>query len=239
MKKFAIALVAVALMACMIPASGFALTAYNQDFEGLDMASIDALGNDGWLVYANVFGPDMAYWYGYGAFPAPNDGAAFSAIVDTEGGAEQGMQQLVTFSDYNNVDHAAGAYIEANVFQEQTVDAANVGETWVFTFQAKLGNIADNSTALAFIKTLDPGAGWATTNYITEDMTSTPGTWTEYSISLTIDAALEGQIFQIGFSNLATMYESSGIFYDNVNLDLEGSVATDATSWDNLKSLYR
>ncbi len=70
-------------------------------------------------------------------------------------------------------------------------------------------------------------------------MTATPGIWTEYSIALPIDAALEGQIFQVGFSNLATMYESSGIFYDNVNLSLEGSVATDATSWDNLKSLYR
>ena len=31
-----------------------------------------------------------------------------------------------------------------------------VGETWVFAFDAKRGNIAGASTALAFIKTIDP-----------------------------------------------------------------------------------
>jgi hypothetical protein len=240
MKKLAIVIVAVLLMACMIPVSAFAqLAPYSQDFEGLTQSDPGALAADGWLVFANVFGPDWAYWYGYGVFGAPNDGLAFCQIVLGEGGGEQGDQQLVTFSDYQNADHAAGAFIETNLFQEQTVVADNVGQTWVFDFQAKMGNLVDPSTALAFIKTLDPNAGYATTNFITEDMTSIDSTWGSYSLTIDIDASLEGQILQIGFMTVASNYDSSGIFYDNINFYIEGSVATESTSWDNLKSLYR
>lgn len=194
-----------------------ALTPYSQNFESLNQADPAALTNDGWLVYGNVFGPDMAYWYGYGPYGAPNGGAAFSAIADGQGSPSQGLQQLSIYNDYNNGDHANGAYIEANVFQEMTVGAADVGSTWTFSFDYKLGNLEGSSTALAFIKTLNPNAGWATTNYITLDTTSAPVAWGSESISILIDPTLSGQILQIGFSSTATNYEGSGIFYDNVS----------------------
>jgi hypothetical protein len=238
MNKRATAILALAILAVMIPAAGFALAPYSQDFESLSQGDTSALANDGWLVYGNVFGPDWVYWYGYGPFAAPNDGAAFCAIAAGEGGAEQGSQQLVVFSDYNNTDHGVGAYIESIVYQEQTIDAADVGSTWVFDFQAKLGNLEGSSTALAFIKTLDPNNGYATTNYITADMTTIPATWGDYSLSLPIDATLAGQLFQIGFSCTATNYEGSGVFYDNINVYNPDAVATEGTSWSQVKSLY-
>ena len=98
-----------------------------------------------------ITSPCPPAWYGYGVFPAPNDGAAFSAIAIGEGGATQGNQQLSIFSDYNNTDHANGAYIEANVFQEQWVESGDVTETWTFEFDAKRGNIELASIANAFI----------------------------------------------------------------------------------------
>jgi hypothetical protein len=223
----------------LAPAAGRALTPYSQDFESLIQSDTAALANDGWLVFGNVFGPDWSYWYGYGPFPAPNDGAAFSAIATGEGGAEQGIQQLVVFSDYNNGNHADGAYIEANVFQEQMIGAEDVSETWIFDFQAKLGNLEGATTALAFIKTLDPAAGYAMTNFITLDLTTTPTTWTGYSLSIAIDPSLEGQILQFGFSNTATYYEGSGVFYDNVEFYRSGEVATEGASWSEVKSLFR
>ena len=226
-------------LACLVSATAFALTPYSQDFEGLDQAGADALANDGWLVFANVFTPDGTYLYGYGPFPAPNNGAAFCQIVLGEGGPEQGAQQLVVFSDYENQDHAAGNIIESNVFQEQTITAADVGETWVFYFQAKLGNLEGGSEALAFIKTLDPDNNYATTNFVTEDMTSIPTTWNHYWLYLTIDASLEGQLLQIGFMNTATNYEGSGVFYDNVQFDLEGGIATETATWGGVKALFR
>lgn len=226
-------------LACMLPVTSFALTPYSQDFEMLDLGDVNALADDGWLVFANVFGPDWTYWYGYGPFGAPNDGNAFCALVAGEGGAEQGEQQLSVFSDYNNPDHGQGAYIESNVFQEQVIDAAAVGETWVFDFDAKLGNLEGETTALAFIKTLDPGAGYEVTNFITEDMTNTPATWTSYSLSIVIDESLADQIIQVGFSNTATNYEGSGVFYDNVDFYLDEPSPAESASWGAVKSLYR
>jgi hypothetical protein len=199
------------------------IEAYSQDFEALNMADPDALGNDGWLVFANVFEAGTGnYLYGYGPFPAPNNPSspAFSTIVSGEGGAEQGEQQLSVFSDYENEDEQlAGNLIEANVFQEQTIGTDDVGKTWVFEFQAKkpaVGGVAPPTTALAFIKTID--AGNNVTNFVTVDMSDVTTTWGSYSLNLTIDAGLVGQLFQIGFSNTATDYDPSTVIYDNVAL---------------------
>ena len=103
------------------------------------------------------------------------------------------------------------------MFQEQTISAGDVGKNIQFSFDAKKGDIGDSSTALAFIKTLDPSAGYALTNYITVNTTSLPITWGTYSLGIVIDASLDGQILQFGFLNTASFYESSGVIYDNVN----------------------
>jgi hypothetical protein len=238
MKTRAMAFLALMLIAIMIPAAGFAALPYSQDFEGLNAGNTSALADDGWLVFGNVFGLDWAYWYGYGVFPAPNDGGAFCAIVSGEGGAEQGMQQMSVFSDYNNTDHP-NAWIQSIVFQEMPIGEGDVGETWVFTFDAKKGNIEGDTYAEAFIKTLDPNAGYATTNYIIQETTATSDTWTGYTLSLVIDGSLAGQLLQIGFLSNTTSYQGSGVFYDNINFMPSGSVATESTSLDGLKSMYR
>lgn len=216
---------AVAIL-CLAPAASWAdLAPYSQDFEALVQADPAALTNDGWLVFGNVYGPDWSYWYGYGA-PAPNGGPGFCGIDLGQGGPDQGAQQMVVYNDYNNGLHGAGAHIEANVFQEQWIGAADVGKTWLFEFDAKRGNIAGGSTAMAFFKTLDPNAGYALTNFITIDMTGVPADWSSYSLSILIDPSLEGQILQFGFLTMATYYEGSGIFYDNLNF---GIVPLDVT----------
>jgi hypothetical protein len=202
----------------LAPAAGHAdLAPYSQNFDGLVQTDPSALGNDGWKVFGNVFSPDHStYYYGYGPFPAPNNAGGFCGLDVGQGGPSQGTQQLVVFSDYNNGDHANHFQIEANTFQEQTIGAADVGRMAVFTFDAKRGNLVAPTTALAFIKTLDPNNSYALTNFVQADMTSIPQTWGTYSISLKIDSGLVGQILQIGFANTATDYVSSGIFYDNV-----------------------
>ena len=211
---------AVALLCLASTASWADLAPYSQDFEALDQADPAALANDGWLVFGNVFGPDWGYWYGYGPFPAPNGGPGFCGIDLDQGGPDQGVQQMVVYNDYNNSNHGDGAHIEANVFQEQWIGAADVGNPWLFEFDAKRGNIEGATTALAFIKTLDPGAGWALTNFITIDMTGVPADWDTYSLSIFIDASLEGQVLQFGFLTVATNYEGSGIFYDNLGFGI-------------------
>lgn len=230
---------AAAILAIMVPAAALALMPYSEDFEGLNQADSAALGNAGWLVFANVFGPDWAYWYGYGVFPAPNGTPGFCSVASGEGGAGQGLQQLVVYSDYNNTDHGVGAHIESLVFQEQAIAAGDIGETWVFDFQAKMGDLAGASTAVAFIKTLNPMAGYATTNYITVDMTGAAATWSDYSLAIFIDGSLDGQLLQIGFQNIAGSYEPSGVFYDNLSFYPSGPVAVEEASWGSVKSLFK
>jgi hypothetical protein len=217
MRNRALAVFAATALVCLLPAAGSALTPFFQDFELLIQPDPGALAGDGWLVFGNVFDPEGGYLYGYGPFPAPNHNLAFSQIVLDQGGPEQGLQQLVVFNDYESAEHGAGNTVESNVFQEQTIEAGNVGQTWIFRFNAKMGNLEGGSTAAAFIKTLDPGAGYALTNFLTVDMTTIPETWQGYLLYIRIDESLAGQILQFGFMNTATSYEGSGIFYDNVD----------------------
>ena len=190
------------------------------------------LANDGWMVGANVFESDgTTFIYNYFAFPAPNGGPGFSAIATGQGGLEQGNNQLSIYNDYNNAaDHGMGRRVEAIVFRERDIVAADEGNTIDFSFDAKRGNINDaadaactgspsppcDSTALAFIKTVDPNDSFATTNFITEVMTAIPDTWGRFSMSLDIDAALVGQKLQVGFQSTASDFEPSGIIYDNL-----------------------
>jgi hypothetical protein len=214
-----------------------AVTAYTQDFESMAPPSPGALLGDNWLVFANVFDSAGAYLYGYGPFQAPNDGAAFCAIATGQGGIPQGEHQLSVYSDYNNPDHGVGHLIESNVYQEQTIGASDEGSTVVFTFDAKFGNLEGSSSAGAFIKTLDPGNGYAITNLVILDMTSIPDTWGTYRIELSIDPGLAGQVLQFGFSTTATNYEGSGVYYDNVGLEIflfvDGFESGDLSGWSS------
>ena len=214
---------AVAASALFVSASWADLADYSQDFESLDPTGPTVLGDDGWLVGANVFDSSGGFLYNYFAFPAPNGNGAFTNVAVGEGGIDQGDQQIVVFNDYNNTDHSDTTnVIEANVFHEQIIGAADVGSTWTFSFDAALGDIAGSSTALAFIKTLDPNNGFNTSNFLTVDMTSIPSAWNSYSIDILITAGLSGQILQFGFLNTASSFEASGIFYDNVSFRGDG-----------------
>jgi hypothetical protein len=237
--------IVVAMLALLIPALAFAQVGpYTQDFEGLATApeagGTSMLGGDGWLYFVNVFNSGGGYLYGYGTGPAPNAGTHMSAVVEGEGGGAQEFKQLSIFSDYGNLGaHDAGDLVETNIFQERVLDASNVAQTWTMAFDAKMGNLEGATTAAAFIKTLNPNDGYATTNFILTDMTLIPNAWGGYSVSLYIDPGLVGQIFQFGFTNTAANYEGSGVFYDNVNLSDDGTVATEEASFGGVKALFR
>ena len=206
---------AVALLAA---STGWAqIPSYSQDFESLDQASPTALGDDGWLVGANVFDQGGNFIYNYFAFPAPNGGAAFSAVTNGWGGANQGAQALVVYNDYNNGDHS-WANIEANFFREYITDASDVGRTMVFSFDGKLGDIQPPTTAAAFIKMLDPNNGWSVSEYQSVDTTNLTVNWETFTLSTEIRADQVGHIFQIGFMNTTTNWSPSGVGYDNINL---------------------
>ena len=189
----------VAALLCVLSAASFAQVPYLQDFEGL--APVDgSLAADGWKIFGNVFSPTGGYLYGYGVFAAPNNIGNWCDIVSGEGGPDQESQQLVAYSDYANGDHAVGNLIEANLFQEQVIPAGATG-MWYFTFDAKMGNLAGASTAIAFIKVLNPATGYSMTVFNTADMTNTPATWTGYMLTVDV-TGLEGPISGNGVAHI-------------------------------------
>ena len=175
---------------------------YEQDFEALDPGASEALQSDGWLYFGNVFDGTGAFKFGFGPFPAPTTTGQISAIATGEGGPAQGNNQLVVFSNYDccgpgtaNEGHFNGTdLVETIVFQEiNPILASDIGRTFTFEFDAKRGNIGGATTAQAFIRTLDPNAGFATTNNVVHDTTNLPANWATYSISLDLsDPALVG-----------------------------------------------
>ena len=203
---------------------------YEQNFELLALTPSAALTDDGWLGFVNLFSPDgQSYLGGYVKAPGTEEGG-LAAIEEGQGGAEQGLKQLVIISDYNNnVAQTAGERVEANTFQERTIVAGDVGKTLTFSFDAKRGNIndlADNncistpnppcdSTANAFIKTFfNPGT---LINFEQVNTTAIPDTWNPYFITLgPIAGDLVGATLQFGFSATASNFEPSGVFYDNI-----------------------
>ena len=214
------------------------LSPYSEDFEGLGVADPGALSGAGWLAFGSVFDGGGGFKFGYGPFGAPNGGPGFSAIATGEGGASQGAQQLVAYNDYNccgagttDEGHFNGTdLVESNIFQEQTIGPGDIGSVWSFSFDAKRGDIGGATTAVAFIKTLDPNAGFSLTNFLTVDATALDTNWQRYEIVISLaDGALDGQILQIGFASTASNFDPSGNFYDNIDFS---QVAAEDLTYD-------
>ena len=218
MKLRVVARLAVVSMFVAPLASRADLSAYRQNFESLPAYEWNALGNDGWQVFGNVYSADGAtYLYGYGAYPAPNHTGGFSSIGFEFAGPQHGTQTMVVYSDYNNIEaQTSGQRVEANVFQLQTIGASDAGSTWNLRFDARLGDFGGPSTAKAFIVTLDPANDYAVTGLATIDMTTIASDWGSYSIALALTAGV-GQILEFGFASTATYFQPSSVIYDNVS----------------------
>lgn len=207
-------------VAAMMSGPAFAQIDFTDDFESYDLyvgPGDQGLIGGGWKVFANVFGNYPTcdpYWYGYGTFDAPNKDSGFSNIVIGSTG-----QALNVFSDYNNADHENNACIEASVFQEVGFTAADAG-TYDFQFLTEVpGPLGDGVTTYGFVKLLDPNNFYATVLF---EKASTVGSGAK-SITVTLDAvAHDGMILQWGFGSIASNYEASGRFYDDVSFALEG-----------------
>ncbi len=218
-------IVAAGAAALLLSTAAAQITPYSQDFESLVSSSPTALEDDGWLIFANVFDASGGFLYNYGVFGAPNGGPGFSSLASSgNAGPAQGAQQMNVYSDYNNADHGNGRYIEANVFQERTIDASNVGETWTLRYDVQTAppnNGTGDSTMIAFIKVLQSSNGsFALLAFPISDTTNASMTSFDCGqVSITIDPAWAGELLQFGFASTATAFNDTGRFYDNVRFE--------------------
>lgn len=220
----------------MMSALGFSSTSnaaltYSTDFESYTTGDVED------FVIGNIVNGG-AGWFP-GTFGAPGDyNNGYSAIVN-EGGVAQGAQQLSVFSDYNPwspFTSGPGTTIQAFVYRDVgNFDASDVGKTYRFTFDAKLGNIVDDSAsqAEAFVKVLDSVGGTYNelANNVFDSDANLTVDWGFGTIDLLVDAGMVGQLVQIGFNNTATDWAPSGVVYDNLNFAEVSAVPVPAAVW--------
>lgn len=226
----------VILLALFIPVVAFGQAFYTQDFEA--MAPTDgAMAGDGWFLYTNVFDAGGGF-VGGGGGPAMNNVGNLCDVVTGQGGPNQEMQQLVMYSNYWDGNHGnPGFTIESNLYKEWTV-AAGQG-VWTFNFDYKMGDLVNPpSEAYAFIKVLNPAAGWSTSVFEVVETTFAPTTWSSGSIVVDL-SALAGQIVQIGFLTNSVEYSACGVYYDNIAFSSDGVVPVEGASFGNVKALFR
>jgi hypothetical protein len=241
--KNAVALFAATALLGLAQSSYAAITSYSQDFESLDASNefeLGTFGGEGFEVFANIWfgGVGTQLRYSYGPFTAPNGYNGFSDIAGGEGGVEQGSQYLNIYSDYDNTDHGNGLDIDTNVFQQFTIDAVDIGSTWTFSGQYKapstngIATPLSNATAYVYMQTLDPSDGFIRTNYLRVDTTiASDSEWMDFSLEMALtDEQLTGQLFQFGFNTVATGFEASGVYYDNLNFS-SAAVPVPAAAW--------
>ena len=201
---------------------------YEDDFEDY---AIDSENISPWKAFVNRFQPDCTtYIDGYQVSPAPN-GENISSISSGEAGQKGGTQYLNVFSNYND-DHNSYC-LETSVYREFIINDSFEGE-FSFSFDAKRPE-AENyavvapSSASAFIKKLDPNAGFSTIEYISKDVTEiSKESWSRHELTTEVDSTAEqGYYFQFGYNNFATSYNPSGVLYDNVAI--EGGLTPEPT----------
>ena len=236
--KSSLTILALATTITYAPGSIAALATYTQNFEGMTPLQgypPNDLSDDGWQIYgilyetnpyigpANILGE-------YGPFEAANgEPGSIQGVATGEGGPTQGEVVLAKYTDYNNQDGLAIGYVAASTYQEQQIDAEDVGSIWRFSYDAKRGNIEADSSALAYILTQDFTAG--SEIFISNDSTYLPVEWGRYYIDFLITPELVGDNLSFGFVATATGNNGSGIFYDNIVFAEVSPIPVPAAVW--------
>lgn len=216
------------------------------------------LADNDWEVTGNVFDGSTAvdfpgnylYFYGQWSIAPNNGGGGFSAVATGDDTNNlSGANYLNIYNDYDNrIAQESGQIVNAIVAKQYTVAASDIGQVLTFSFDAKRPDVADDGfggdssaaagnncantcIAQAFLKTLDPATNYNTTNSLIEVTTAiSQSEWSSYTLTLDLsDAALEGQILQIGFESFATGDDNTGVYYDNIVVALNGPTVESAS----------
>lgn len=236
------------LAALSVPASA-QITETFIDFEapGFDATSGSAVGDAGFdFFFASSGGlvpteedPNPPFQDFTGFIPAnPNLNVEAPSIVTVafDDAALSGNQSLVFFTDVNSglfLDNTPGdadpnvedpRTLLLSVFQQQTISAADIGTTVIYSFDFAGGsgavNTAEGTFVEAFLLTIDPNSGFVVTNDIGFDLSgAAEAELTSGQLTLDLsDAALEGQTLQFGFRNGAADGQNPAVILDNLSL---------------------
>jgi hypothetical protein len=218
--KFVIVLLATALMS----SSAVAAISFGDNFESYNAPDNNPIGGN-WLWYLtgwNDWSTCTDYWFGFGAYPAPNSNDPYTASNIAVGSTGQALN---VFSDYANQEvQASDKCAEVSVFQEMVVGDSDTGQ-YTFRFEVQANEVlGDGVRTNGFIKLLDPNDDYATVYYDTSDTTA--GGVRQMSVNLGANEV--GMILQFGFANISNDNKVSSRLYDNVTFAISNTGESDS-----------
>jgi autotransporter-associated beta strand protein len=177
--RFAWALLAVASISSSAATAG--------DWTGyMNVFSLDQSGSQGGYLWGSAWGvPDLKT-------VVVNGSGTGTSITNNV------LELYPNYNTYNATDPywsnglgGGNKWMEANTYVQTTIS----GPTAVFSGTVNAFSLSSQYAAQAFIKVLDPQAGWSTTSYTSQPLTG------QGNFSLTTDTAFfPGQVLQYGFS---------------------------------------
>lgn len=192
-----------------------AIASFSDDFQGYGAAANFAP----WECFSDNGGFSGGYYCGNPSTTGPQ----ITALADD--GA--GNSYINVYANYDNAPvHTGGApnpQEAISIFYSQSFTGADTasGDSWVFSFDYREADTpfgpAGDTEVGAFIRVFD-GAF----NLLQEVTLDTIGSqaWQTGQLQVALDSGWTEGFFQIGFSNLVGNYESSGMYYDNVSLNV-------------------
>ena len=198
-----------------------AISGFTDDFQAVGTG-----GFTGWSVFS-----DNAGLGGYFIPTASSTGPQISALGDDG----NGNQYMNFYANYDNaaVHTSGGTLKEAiSVFREFDFTAADTasGSTWEFAFDFSLNAaepIGGLTEAGAFIRVFDPVFNLLDGDTLDTGAAAT-STFQNGILSVTLNPLWVSGKVQVGFNNLATNYDPSGMFYDNTCFSNDGSCSAPA-----------
>jgi hypothetical protein len=157
--------------------------------------SVTVATSQAWNGYVNAFNLDDSYAFGfaYGAADLRATATATSMTLEPNILIWTAEATNADWFDQGAATQTANKYIEASSYIE---DNALAGSDLTFTGNVSVSDLGSEYTVVAFVKALDPNAGYATVVNNTADISSTG----DFTASATAAELASGYIIQYGFA---------------------------------------
>ena len=193
--------------------------------------SVTVATSQAWNGYVNAFNLDDSYAFGfsYGAADLRATATATSMTLEPNIAIWTAEATNASWFDQGAATQTANKYIEASSYIE---DNTLAGSDLTFTGNVSVSDLGSEYTVVAFVKALDPNAGYATVVNNTADISSTG----DFTASATAAELASGYVIQYGFAVTGPLADPADTTLGSVVIG-EATAGVDDNSFVNV-SVY-
>ena len=194
--------------------------------------SVTVATSQAWNAYVNAFNvsdDSYAFGFSYGAADLRATATATSMTLEPNIAIWTAEATNASWFDQGVTPQTANKYIEASSYIE---DNTLAGSDLTFTGNVSVSDLGSEYTVVAFVKALDPNAGYATVVNNTADISSTG----DFTASATAAELASGYVIQYGFAVTGPLADPADTTLGSVVIG-EATAGVDDNSFVNV-SVY-